>query len=87
MSGLELINPGPGVPVFTVNNVIENSPAWDAGIRVNDQLISINHRRHNDLSLNDLNLMLRQKDNKRINLVLLRNGEEFKTTFYLKEVL
>lgn len=87
MSGLELINPVPGVPVFTVNNVIENSPAWDAGIRVNDQLISINHRRHNDLSLNDLNLMLRQKDNKRINLVLLRNGEEFKTTFYLKEVL
>ncbi|MDA3879517.1 MAG: aspartyl protease family protein [Prolixibacteraceae bacterium] len=87
MSGLEVINPVPGVPVFTVSNVIEESPAWEAGVRENDQILRINFMNHNSLTLNDINLELRQKDNKKIRLTLLRNGEEFKTEFRLKEII
>lgn len=85
MSGLEIINPIPGIPVFTVNNVIENSPAWEAGIRKSDQIISLNHRNSNDLTLNDINLAMRQKENKRIRMTLLRDGEKISTQFYLTE--
>ncbi|HPR33489.1 MAG TPA: aspartyl protease family protein, partial [Prolixibacteraceae bacterium] len=46
MSGLEIINPVPGIPVFTISNVIENSPAWEAGFRENDQVIAVNFTHH-----------------------------------------
>ncbi|MDA3929257.1 MAG: aspartyl protease family protein [Prolixibacteraceae bacterium] len=86
MSGLEIINPVPGIAVYTISNVIENSPAWNAGFRESDQVISINHRNHKDLSLNDINLALRQKQNKKIKLTVLRNGVKIKSTFYLNEI-
>lgn len=86
MSGIELINPVPDVPVFTVSNIIENSPAWNAGIRKNDQIISINNQSHKDMTLNDINLSLRQKENKKIKMVVLRNGQKITTQFYLHEV-
>ena len=86
MSGLELINPVPGVQVYTVSNVIEGSPAWNAGIRKNDQVLSINHQNHRDLTLNDINLMLRQKENKKIRMEVLRNGQKISTIFHLQEV-
>jgi len=86
MSGLEIINPVPGLPVFTINNVIENSPAWNAGIRKNDQLLALNNRNHKDLTLNDINLLLRQRQDKKINLTLLRNGEVMKASFLLHEI-
>jgi hypothetical protein len=85
MSGLEIINPVPGLPVYTISNVMENSPAWNAGFRENDQVISINSDNHKDLSLNDINLLLRQRQNKKINMTVLRNGQEMKSTFYLRE--
>jgi hypothetical protein len=85
MSGLEIINPVPGIPVFTISNVMESSPAWEAGFRENDQVISINHQHHRDLTLNDINLMLRIRDNKKITLTVLREGKEYKSYFYLKE--
>lgn len=86
MSGLEIINPVPGVAVFTIDNVIEDSPAWNSGLRINDQIISINHRHHKDLSLNDINLSLRQKENKRIKMTILRDGQKISTEFYLNEI-
>ena len=86
MSGLEIINPVPGVPVFTINNVIENSPAWNAGIRKNDQIISLNNQIHKDMTLNEINLSLRQKENKRIKMTVLRNGEKIATQFFLNEI-
>ena len=86
MSGIELINPVPGVPVYTISNIIENSPAWEAGLRKNDQVISINNRNHKDLSLNDINLMLRQKEDKKIKMVVLRNGQKVSALFHLQEV-
>jgi predicted aspartyl protease len=85
LSGLEILNPVPGVPVYTINNVIENSPAWEAGVRKNDQILWVNGRNHRDMTLNDINLMIRQRENKRIRLTLLRNGEEIKSSFKLEE--
>ena len=86
MSGMEVINPMPGLPIFTITDIRENSPADLAGLQVNDQIIRINSSNHRSLELNDINLLLQSKEDKKIKLKVLRNGEEFKTSFELKKL-
>jgi len=86
MSGMEIINPMPGLPIFTITNIRVNSPAYYAGLKVDDQILSINNSNHKSLELNDINLMLQSRENKKIKVKVLRNGEELKTSFVLKKV-
>ncbi len=86
MSGMEVINPMPGLPVFTITDIRENSPAYFAGLQVNDQILSLNNNNHKSLELNDINLLLQSRENKRIKIKVLRDGDEFKTSFELKKM-
>jgi C-terminal processing protease CtpA/Prc len=86
MSGMEIVNPMPGLPIFTVSNIRENSPAFLAGIKENDQIISINNNNHKTMELNDINLLLQSKENKKIKVKYLRDGQEFETMFELKKL-
>lgn len=86
MSGMEVINPVPGIPVFTIADVTEGSPADDAGLQKDDQILAINNNSHRSLELNDIHLMLQSRENKKIKLRVLRDGEEFKTNFQLKKM-
>ncbi len=86
MSGLEISNPFPGVSIFTIDNVRNDSPGFNAGLLENDQIISINKKNYNDLSLNDINLLLQSKEDRKISMIVLREGEEFQTSFNLKKV-
>ena len=86
MSGMEVINPLPGLPIFTITNIRENSPAYFAGLKENDQILSLNNSNHQSLELNDINLLLQSRDNKKIRIKVLREGEEYKTSFDLKKV-
>ncbi len=86
MSGMEVINPMPGMPIFTISNIREDSPAFLAGLQENDQILSLNSSNLRSLKLNDINLLLQSKENRKIKIKVLRNGEEFKTSFQLKEV-
>jgi len=38
------------------------------------------------MELNDINLLLQSKEDKKIKVKVLRNGEEIKTTFVLKKM-
>lgn len=86
MSGMEVTNPMPGLPIFTISNIRENSPAYLAGLQENDQILSLNSNNHQSMDLNDINLLLQSKEDKKIKVKVLRNGEEFKTTFVLKKM-
>ncbi len=86
MSGMEVINPIPGLPIFTISNIQENSPAALAGLHVNDQILAINNSNHSSIELNDINLLLQSKENRKIRLKVLRDGQEIKTEFELKKV-
>ena len=86
MSGMEVTNPMPGLPIYTIADIRENSPAYFAGLKQNDQILSINNSHHRDLELNDINLMLQSKENRKIKVKVLREGEEIKTSFELKKV-
>ena len=86
MSGLEVSNPMPGLPIFTITNIRKNSPAYYAGIQENDQILSLNSESNKSLTLNDINLLFQSQEAKRIRLTVLRNGEEIKTEFFLKKM-
>ena len=86
MSGLEVSNPMPGLPIFLVDNIQKNSPAYYAGIQENDQIISLNNASGKTLTLNDINLLFQSQEDKRIRLTVLRNGEQIKTEFFLKKM-
>ncbi len=86
MSGMEVINPMPGLPIFTITDIRENSPAYFAGLQVNDQILSLNNSNHQSLELNDINLLLQSRENRKIRVKVLRDGEEYKTSFELKKV-
>jgi predicted aspartyl protease len=86
MSGLEVTNPMPGVPIFIINNIRKNSPAYYAGIQENDQIIALNNTNHKALTLNDINLLFQSQEDRKIKLTILRNGEEVKTEFFLKKM-
>ena len=86
MSGLEISNPFPGMPVFTIDMVRQGSPAERAGLQENDQILSLNHSNHKSLSLNDINLILMSKEDRKIDMTVLRDGAEIETTFYLEKI-
>lgn len=86
MSGMEVINPVPGLPVFTITDITKDSPAYYAGLQKDDQILSINSSSRRSLELNDINLLLQSKENKKIRVTVLRNGEEIKTSFELKKM-
>lgn len=86
MSGLEVTNPMPGLPIFLVSNIRKNSPAYYAGILENDQIISLNNTSNKSLSLNDINLVFQSQEDRRIKMTVLRNGEQIKTEFFLKKM-
>lgn len=86
MSGMEITNPMPGLPIFTIADIREDSPAFLAGLKENDQILSLNNRHHKTMELNDINLLLQSKEDKKIKVKVLRNGEEIKTNFQLKKI-
>ncbi len=86
MSGLEVTNPMPGVPIFIVSSIQKNSPAYYAGVQETDQIIALNNTSHKTLTLNDINLLFQSQEDKRIKLTILRNGEQVKTEFFLKKM-
>ena len=86
MSGLEVTNPMPGIPIFLINNIRKNSPAYYAGIQENDQIIDLNNSNHKTLTLNDINLLFQSHEDKKIKMTVLRNGEQIETEFFLKKM-
>jgi hypothetical protein len=86
MSGLEVTNPMPGAPIFLISDIRKNSPAYYAGIQENDQIIALNNTNDKSLTLNDINLLFQSREDKRIKMTILRNGEQIKTEFFLKKM-
>ena len=81
------MNEYPGLPVYVISKVRENSPGALAGLQVEDQLISINRMNYKDLTLNDVNYFLQMKEGKKLKITVLRKGEKVKTVLELKDEL
>ena len=62
-------------PKFTVAGCRKDSPCFVAGIRKNDQLISINKKTVGDMSMHRINDYFKEDDGKKIYLEIERNDQ------------
>jgi hypothetical protein len=87
MSGIDLISGGKEYKDFIVSELIKDSAAEIAGIKVGDKIISINGIWKENLTLSQINHLFRSKEKKRIKMRILRNGEIIKKSFRLNSLI
>ena len=87
MTGIELIAPYPEIPYYTVSQVRKNSPADRAGIQKNDEIISINNRNADDLSLNEIYKLFQSKAGKKLKIMVNRNGKRIRFIIELEKFI
>lgn len=75
------------LPVYEVLNVRAKSPAEKAGLMKGDVLISINGTKVYRLSLDKVNRLLQSDNQRKIKIIIARNGTEFLYEFNAVDVL
>lgn len=69
-----------------VHRVYENSPAQNAGIKTNAQIIKVDGKDIGDFTLPQLRKLLKQ-ENKKVELSIMQMGEEMTVTLDLKQLI
>ncbi len=87
MTGIEIIAPYPGLPVFFISEIRENSPADQAGLQTGDQLLRLNRTDISRYTMNEIYQIFQRKHGKRIRITVLREGEKIKAKIVLKEYI
>lgn len=72
-------------PKFTVAGCRKDSPCFKAGIRKNDQLISIDKKTVGNMSMQTINDYFKQEDGKKIYLQIERNDQLLNITLTLQD--
>lgn len=85
-SGLTLISAGPKLDQFYIKYILEDSPAFYAGLQENDRIIKIQNLSAKWWTLENILNMMKGKENKLIKLKVLRNGKKLNFSFRLKDM-
>lgn len=72
-------------PSFIIKSVVLNSPAYHAGLKKDDVILSINAIQAYELSLEKIIEKFQEKDEKKIKLTVRRKDEKLKFEFFLKQ--
>lgn len=86
-SGIEISNPLPGYPYFIVTDVRSGSNAQKAGIKLQDELLTIQRESVKKMNLNDIVYILQGRPGRTIRLTVRREGEIIPIVFKLEEIL
>jgi len=86
MSGIDIVNPMPGLPYYKIINVREGSPGDLAGLLPNDVIVYINHTAAKDISLSEINQLLMSRENRNIKMLVKRDGKLIRADFRLQKV-
>ncbi|MFK7952890.1 MAG: aspartyl protease family protein [Ekhidna sp.] len=84
-SGID-IQLSPNKDKVLIHQVFENSPASEAGIKLNSELVKINGKTMGDVNLADVKKMLKMKG-ETVNLVVKQGGEEKSVSLKLRSLL
>jgi predicted aspartyl protease len=85
--GLNVMAMGLDLNNYVVSDIIQDSQAHKAGIKIGDEIISLNGKPAFFYSLTDVNNMLRDKPGTLLTLILRRDKELIKKTIRQKRVL
>lgn len=84
-SGLEVIAGGAGYRKFIIDHVRPGSSAYEAGLISGDQILTLNQRSHQQLSLQQIKDQLSGRASKRIHMTVLRNQQIHRVQFRLRD--
>lgn len=87
MGGIIFIANDLDVNSLRIVEVRENSPAFLAGIQVDDVITTVNGRPVNRQTFNSFIGLLKSKPGRKVSLKVLRNEEEIKASFKLERVI
>lgn len=87
MSGLEVKVTGLKLDQFEIQDIRENSPASEIDLKIGDQIISINGHLASQLTLGEINNLLRIKDGKRMKIQIVRGDQNLRRIFNLRRIL
>lgn len=74
-------------PSFKIATIRKGSPAHLAGLLVGDIVLEINSKASYEMTMEEVYHLLSSKDNRRIKLLVDRNGKHLHYEFYLKDLL
>jgi hypothetical protein len=86
MSGIDIVNPMPGLPYYKIINVQEGSPGDLAGLLPDDVIVYINHTSAKDITLSEINQLLMSREDRNIKMQVKRNGQLVTADFRLQKV-
>ncbi len=87
MSGMSFRSFGSGFNLFEVSEVIQFSPAFDAGLKAGDILVSLNGKSTFFLTLGELNRILSEREGNMIDIAVSRDGKSLKFRFQLRKII
>ena len=74
-------------PSYKISLIRKGSPAHFAGLREDDIILEINGKEAYNMKMEEIVYMLSQKEDKKIKVLVDRNGEHLRYEFYLKSML
>jgi len=72
-------------PIFAIAGVRKDSPAYKAGLKKDDKLISINGKKTVDMTMEKIMEMMKSEEGKTINMQIERNNKEMNLSFDLED--
>lgn len=86
-SGLSVVATGPRFNEFIVQNILPNSPAAEADIRRDDQIVRVGNSPASFFTLSDLQRLFQKKAGKRIKLTVKRGDQRIKKVLVLRDLI
>ncbi len=74
-------------PIYSISSIRKNSPAAACGLKVGDQIVSIDNIEGYRYTLQSINNLFKSEDGKWLNFVIERDGKMLKFRFQLKSIL
>jgi len=87
MSGIELRAQGQDFKDYVIDKVVEDSPAWLAGLQEGDEILFINNKSADDLIISEIYKLLQKGEGKEIALLVRRKGLIHFAKFQLKRMI
>ena len=85
--GFRIVAIGDNLDQYYINEVIENSPAQEAGFQEGDEIIALDGRPVFFYKFSDINNILRSSPGKRTVVIIRRDGKLIKKTIKHKKLI